>query len=306
MVMTPRPGVWRFVALPDTQYYSRSDPEIFGSQVDWIVEQSRALDIRFVAHLGDIVHNDRIRQWNHAREALEPMLGLVPFAPTIGNHDLAGNADRRSSLHSEYFEWDELGTPEQLGGRMADDLWNTYFLFDGLIRQWLVLSLEFGPRDEVLDWAHQVVEAHPDRSVIVTTHAYLYWDGERFDQQRFGDEQRGNPHNYGIDELGVNDGQELWTKFLSLHANVVMVLCGHTLGDGLAYRASPGIHGNVVHEMLSNYQKGVVHDGVEREASGYLRVLEFDESGRRVRVLTYSPWLDELLVDRDNYFELQI
>ena len=49
-----------------------------------------------------------------------------------------------------------------------------------------------------------------------------------------------------------------------------------------------------VNEILSNYQMD--------PSSGYLRLLRFDPSARRVHVQTYSPWLDLALTDGANDF----
>ena len=43
-------------------------------------------------------------------------------------------------------------------------------------RGWIVVHLEWMPRDAVLDWADGVLRDHADRSAIVVTHAYLRTD----------------------------------------------------------------------------------------------------------------------------------
>ena len=39
--------------------------------------------------------------------------------------------------------------------------------------KFLILTLEFKPRDETLAWANRIVAEHPDYRTIVVTHGYL-------------------------------------------------------------------------------------------------------------------------------------
>src|SRR5699024_5389302 len=41
-----------FIWMTDTQYYSKSYPHIYKSQVDWIVEKQEELNIQYVFHTG--------------------------------------------------------------------------------------------------------------------------------------------------------------------------------------------------------------------------------------------------------------
>lgn len=52
-------GTWTLAVLPDTQNYSSRFPEVFDRQCDWIVAHRHAHNIRFVAHEGDIVNEQK-------------------------------------------------------------------------------------------------------------------------------------------------------------------------------------------------------------------------------------------------------
>ena len=39
--------------------------------------------------------------------------------------------------------------------------------------KFLIIALEYHPRDEVLAWANKIVAEHPEHRVIALTHAYL-------------------------------------------------------------------------------------------------------------------------------------
>ena len=76
------------------------------------------------------------------------------------------------------------------GPSKMENVWYT-FRTGGV--KWLVLSLEFGPRDSVLAWAGAVIDAHPRHKVIINTHAYLYSD-----DTRMGSGDKWLPESYGI------------------------------------------------------------------------------------------------------------
>ena len=105
---------------------------------------------------------------------------------------------------------------------------------------------------------------------IVATHAYLFRDNRRFDHTQ--GTHRASPHEWG------NDGEELWQKLLRRHANVMLVVCGHVRTGGLAYLASAGDRGNVVHQLLTDYE------ALRGGGSACLRLLEFLPDGKTVQV----------------------
>src|SRR5690606_29003365 len=73
---------------------------------------------------------------------------------------------------------------------------------------------------------------------------------------------------------------------------------GHVLESGVGRRIDVGAGGAVVHQMLANYQM------MTMGGQGYLRILEFQPEERRVRVSTYSPYLDRYTTNPDHNFDL--
>jgi hypothetical protein len=98
----------------------------------------------------------------------------------------------------------------------------------------------------------------------------------------------------------VNDGQELWDEFVKKHENFKFVFNGHVLGDGTGKRATLGNNGNVVHQILANYQFNA------EGGQGDFRVLEFKADGETVVVRTYSPSLDRYNTAPDQQFTLNM
>lgn len=296
------------IALPDTQYYSSTYPEIFEAQMRWIIDQRVNRRIAFVLHEGDIVDSDVPPQWENASRSLHKLDGIVPYVLTQGNHDyLSGGIADRSTLINDYFTTADLAkNPGFLSSFEPNHVENTaQFLMMGDMA-WLVISVEFGPRDTVLTWADSVLKAHPDVPAMVVTHAYLYWDGTRYDHvARPG--QRYSPYLYAVNPPpgSVNDGEDMWKKLIENNDNVRFVISGHVFNDatGDAAATLTSTHpatGRSVHQIVANYQQ-TTYGG-----AGYLRLMEFCPDMGELRVSTYSPFLDRWKRDVANEFTLPL
>jgi hypothetical protein len=287
--------------LPDTQFYSLLFPGIYSAQTSWIVSNVKARKIPYVLHLGDIVNNNTSAEWKHAYESMSLLDGVVPYALATGNHDYgpSGDASTRDTLLNDYFPFAKQAAMPSFGGAFEPGkLENTFHLFSAGGRDFIVISLEWGPRDAVVDWANAVMDQHPDRDGILITHAYMNNDDRRYDWADKDHPQDFDPHAYGTPGP-VNDGEELWQKLVRKH-RFLMTLNGHVLGDGTGYLASVTDKGNTCHQMLSNYQFRNLG------GEGYLRLLEFLDDGKTVKVYTYSPLYDSYLVEADQSFTVTL
>ncbi len=295
------PGSWTLAVLPDTQVYSLRFPGLFLLQTAWLVQQKAARDVRFVIQLGDIVNNNTPREWANAYAAMRALHGSIDYALVPGNHDYgpSGDASTRDTLLNEYFPFAEHARQRTFGGAMeAGRLDNTWHTFAAWNRKWIVICLEWGPRDSTIAWANEVMARHPDHLGILVTHAYMNNNDRRYDSTDTAHPQHYNPHEYRTPG-GVNDGEELWQKLVRKHP-FVLTLNGHVLGDGTGYLASRNDQGRTVHQMLANYQFRTLG------GEAYLRLLEFLPDGRTVRVKTYSPLHDKYLTEPDQQFTFVI
>lgn len=290
------------IILPDTQLYSHLYPRIFDAQTKWIVDNVVAHDIRFVLHEGDIVNipGPTTQQWERAASSLSKLDDEVPYALAMGNHDYDDESvTRASTLFNRFFPLSKFQGQPTFGGYFEEGkMDNTYHLFRAGGTYWMILCLEFGPRDNVLAWADRMVKKYPERRVIVLTHAYLNYDNSLHGSDP---SHATIPENMGIATQpgGANNGVKMWGKFISQNKNIAFVFCGHIGGDGAARRISNGIYGNLVFQALANYQY------MDNGGDGYLRILRFEPSHARVSVRTYSPWLKKDLEDEQNKFTFE-
>ncbi len=304
----PARGSFTVVALPDTQGYSLRVPETYIAQTKWIVDQKKKRNIASVVHLGDITNNNTHDQWENAVAAMNLLDGEVPYFFTLGNHDYSenGRSKDRTTFFHQYFPREKYSSRSDFGGsydREPERFDNAYYFFDGGDRDFMVLSLEFGPRNDVVRWANEVVDKHSDKSVILITHAFVYYDDTRYDWAKYGPKQAWNPHAYAVAEAtdqDVNDGQELWDKLVSRHKNFVMTLNGHVCGDRLVRVVAKLENGQELPQMLCDYQIRP-HGG-----DGWLRLLEFRPDHKTVLSYDYSVTRDECNLSPDATFEVSI
>jgi hypothetical protein len=236
------------------------------------------------------------------------MDGKVPYTFVPGNHDTGtnGSADvRNTDLFNRYFPYSKYSKFSSFGGAFeTGKMDNTWHTFSAGGYNWLVISLEFGARDTVLNWAANVIEKHPEHKVILNMHAYLYSDNTRMSPDR---NHKWLPQDYGLgksaEKGAVNNGEQIWEKLVRNYPNILFVFSGHVLNEGTGRLVSEGKKGNKVYQMLANYQGGV--EGSENGGNGYLRLITIDPANSEISVKTYSPYLDRFKTDPNQQFEFK-
>ena len=131
---------------------------------DYICNNVNEKNIQFVFGLGDITENDDASEWERAKAQIQKLDGVVPYNLNRGNHD-------SSAMMKTYFSYEDY--KNKFSGTADESILNTcQFLTVGNV-DYLIFSLDFGPSDDVLNWAAGIIESHPNHNVIITTHSYL-------------------------------------------------------------------------------------------------------------------------------------
>lgn len=307
------------VALPDTQHYSETYPEIFSAQTQWIVDNAHEHNIVFVTHLGDIVDNgDKPEQWQVARAAMAKLdQANIPYGTCLGNHDLMvrrGSAEELTTagcltrdlqeecigqLYREHFGPALYPAKTWYGGASPTGLSNYQLIQAGELSL-LFLHLAIDPDQGERQWAQQVLDQHPQAAVHVATHRYLLdlratktlpypltlLAGGRFETV-----------SRVIDPLHFATSitaEELFEQFIAVNPNIFMVQCGHI--DAEYHQTSQNQGGLAVHEVLTDFQELSPNGG-----DGWLLLLHFDLTRKQVRVRTYSPTLGRFRENGDGF-----
>ena len=310
-------GSFSMIMVPDPQSYTKfaANQPLFDLQTAWIAQNIKRLNIKAALITGDMVEqNNKVisaplpndyngdqtsrQQWEAVSRGLSRLDGRLPYIACQGNHDLGYiAAEHRFSHMPEYiypernsmFEKTLVSTAANYQG--AHTMENAAFEFqDAAWGKLLVISFEFAPRDEALDWARQLIESKrfAEHKVIVLTHSFLATNGDRIVKE-------------GYKLTPCNWAQAVWEKLVYPSKNICMVLCGHT-GDvpkmgnlseidyqpTTSYRVDKASDGRNVVQMMFNSQNG---DGDWNGNGGdcWLRILEFKPDGKTIGVRTFSP-----------------
>ncbi len=253
---------YSFAVIGDTQKVTRLAPEKLSMIYDWIVENAEEKNTKFVIGLGDITDTNTDWEWEAAKAAIGKLDGIIPYSLVRGNHD--GIAEYKNAFPISKYK--SLITASYEGNML-----NTYQTFEVGQVKYLILNLDCRFTPQQIDWANKVVEDHPDRNVIVTTHIYLTSDGNP---------QGANAMKYGAEF----EAYELWDRLLKKHKNIVMIISGHSPCDTVLLSSKKGDNGNVVRQVLIDPQGIDVEEGL----TGLVATFYFSEDGRKVNVDYYS------------------
>jgi hypothetical protein len=265
-----------FVVLPDTQAYVTSKTEAtFAAEIQWILDNQKPQRIQFVSHVGDIINKyGAMEEWAIAKSHMMKLHGVIPFAISVGNHDMTSSGESTNFQTTfpaslfEDFEW--------YAGQIKNNA-NSYQLFEVDGYQFLWLHIECNAPDDVLNWANDVFSQYPDRRAIVTTHMYLGPENKPKTNQGYIDDPTARMKWHKTHGTNGNTPRQMWEKCFSLHKNLFLICCGDQSRTQAMHLSPQGVHGNTVHECLSDYR------------GGNIRLLRFVPSRDQIEVITYSP-----------------
>lgn len=311
-------GSFSMIMVPDPQSYTKfaANQPLFDLQTAWIAQNIDRLNIKAALFTGDMVeHNGKQislplpnpyngdqtgrQQWEAVSRALSRLDNRLPYVVAQGNHDIGHiTATDRHSLAPEFirpernikFEkclvstcpnWEGVHTMENSAYEFIDKAWGKI----------LVITFEFAPRDEAIEWAKQLTESaeYKEHKVIILTHSWLDTAGNRIAKE-------------GYTLSPCNWAEAVWQKLVYPSKNICLVLCGHTGAapkiDGdvaktnfkptSSYRIDKAADGRNIPQMMFNSQQG---DGDWNGNGGdcWLRILEFKPDGKTIGVRTFSP-----------------
>ena len=310
-VLPPRPkletpGSFSMILLPDPQSYTKFDANqpLFELMTAWCVNNADSLRIRAVLCTGDLVEQNENRipdgvngnqtseeQWQAASRAFARLDNRLPYVVCTGNHDYGYyRAENRLSRFPHYFPsernplWRNSLVATGLNHEGIPTLENAAYEFK--TDTWgklLVISLEFDPRDEAIEWAKTLIAKpeYRDHTVILLTHSYLKADGTHIEDES------------GYLIRPANYGRDIFEKLVAPSTNIRLVLCGHecNISDyegNVGFRTDHNAAGKSVAQMMFNAQTAD-NQWHGNGGDGWLRILEFQPDGKTIRVRTFSP-----------------
>jgi hypothetical protein len=140
-------------------------------------------------------------------------------------------------------------------------------VFEAQGQKFMVLSLSWRISDAGIAWARQVIAKNPTLPVILVNHQLL------------------NIAPDGTSPLETDYGKMLWEKLIRDNDQIFMTLNGHH--HGAAHLTKTNDFGRKVEEMVVDYQ--MAYQG----GNGLMRLYEFDLTNKKIKVLSFSPWVPQ-------------
>ncbi len=277
----PHKHPYSIAFLPDIQYSTQNFPDKLAVLYDYLLDNAESKKIKYVIGLGDITNRNTDAEWKTIFEQTQRLNGVLPYSLVRGNHDITYNN------YAELFDA-TYGKPgkyyyehvKQNGGFMTPaSAKNTYLLFEVGDVEYIIINLDFGATDDILQWAGSVLEQYPDRRAIIATHGYFNADATTLDAGDYA-----APSTYS---QKWNDGDDMWEKLICKYENIDLVVSGHIGQDDFSYSTAEGNNGNDVHQMLIDTQS------VDKvmEGLGFVAMMYFTEDGNIARTECYSTVL---------------
>lgn len=276
--------------FPDTQSAVHQKQDMFFSQIDWIVQNAEKLHIPMALHVGDVANYDNYTHWDIASQGFDRLdKAHIPYAIALGNHDTEavgeytgsaapGNVNRNLRKTFKFNSYFPVSRFINQRGRYEEGKSdNAYYTFKAGGVNWLVVVLEFCPRQGPVNWAGDVIKSYHEYNVIILTHHHLKSDGT-IDGRNAG--------------YGDFSPEFVFEKLIKKYPNILFVLSGHVMSSAL--KTDEGENGNKVYQILQNYQG-------EDYGGGYLRLLKFNVDKGTVSAEMYSPYYNKTKEDASKF-----
>ena len=280
-------GDYTFAVLPDTQSLVEHWPHLFSQLTQWLADNQERLNIEAVFHLGDMVDDNLDIQWKNVKAGMDILDSAgIPWMPMRGNHD-------HSDYFNRYFDYAAYGTNRSWFGGTYEEgtLDYTYWFVSAGNREYLILSLGWAPTWDVLDWAKGIVEAHPDKNVILTLHGFMNTNGQHLSE---------------VSSISITkyfkdrpEGYQVWEAFAG-YENVVLAMGGHVPSPDIITRTDKNGAGKNVTSLLLDRQ----HDDVT-DRLGTIAFFIFSEETDTVEVRWYSQRYDAFFREK-NQFSIEV
>lgn len=255
--------------IQTTNYYYRDK---LNATFDWIIDNKDAKNIQYVFGLGDITDMSTEAEFLAAKEQLLRIQNAgIEQSINRGNHDWSYN---------NYITYDTFGS-----GLVSYDgtMRSTYRLTTIGGVKYMMMSLDFFPNDDIIAWASEAIEAHPDYNVILTTHGYFDDGMVQGDGNLLQDEDI----QWVDNPATANSGQDIFDKLVNKHSNIVLLLCGHEIpvDHGPSYEVTTRDGGSKVVQMMVNHQHLEYYS---KQSYGMVAMLYFSNDGGKVQLEYFS------------------
>lgn len=265
----------------DIQEYTFKDEMMVGydATISWLNKQLKGgARIRTILNVGDVTQNNNKIQWTRFYNSTETIGAIIPYYVVTGNHDYTWNSSskiesRETSYINEYchFPKTDIGIIDYYESNSLHNYVAELYLENRT--NLYLLALEFGPRNEILEWANKYVNNHKDKRFLLLTHEWLDSKGNRISNGSFAELQF-------KDNSSFTTPEQIWQTLVKPNDNIVAVLCGHC--GFTAELFSENDNGRMVPQIMFNLQYQA------NGGNGLIQLWEFPINSQFVSIGVYD------------------
>lgn len=222
--------------MGDVQCYTYESHYLpyFQHTMNWLsLADDMGLNINSLIFTGDLTENNSAKNWEAFHSCVKDIATRIPVVCCSGNHDYYWESgasyinNRFDTPFTQYVTFDNAKAVivERFEKDCMENIVEENYI---LGERYDILSLEFGPRSEVVQWAERHVQSHPDRKYILLTHEFLWGDGRVV----------GDDECWAVKQLRnttVSTPMGLWNELIKDNNNIALVLCGHNGFSAINY-----------------------------------------------------------------------
>lgn len=228
---------------------------------------------------------------NHDSEQNTPQWYTYSFDQNIGHDQICNNPWYLTYWNADPLQNSIISAGDSSVPNNYSDKSSQAIAFSVGAQQVLVISLEFCPRPNAVQWAQGVIAQHPTHDVILITHYYLDLTGEPFSQSEVYANGAGDPNQPQL--LGTS-GQAL-LEWIKNQPNIRMAIGGHVVTavengqptqPNFATRSDQTSRGETTFGIVANYQftgSGRPDLANPRPCSEVVLMVDITETGVNVR-----------------------
>ena len=282
------------VVIPDSQYLVASFTNEWNDQINWIIKNQAAYNIKAVMHLGDLVDVPNAVQLHAAMWALDNLRSAgVPLILTPGNHDqdrnptptMMTNLSLAGMTPSWFSNYPNYGAGWSMGFQNPTNLLGSYLFITNGTQPYLLGCTTWLPNVTNLTWISNVFLTYSNVPAIYFQHIFV---GQRADGRI---SSWSDP--WGLERAGLATAYYtptyVLTNWILGTRNIFWVASGHEPADANASQLwMPAADGHIQTFTLTDFQNFTL-DGTGNEGSNYMQLVTFSPAQNTASVATFSP-----------------
>ncbi len=300
---------YTIVLIPDTQNYTLNKKNIyhFKEQIKWIINNKENKNIVFVSHVGDVIASnlgyfpnnlhligflcnkrnvDFLKNQSETWEKVRFISDLgniedLAFSISPGNHDYdCKNNKKTLKGFQNTINYKKYHKRKWFLGADETGI-NTAQIFEINKQEFIHIGLEWQPSNKAIKFAQKIINEHPKKPVILTTHEYLIVRDNPLPERC-----KNSAIGCSWTSSNDNNGEELFQKLIKNNPQIFMVFSGHNGSKERLIISKNSLDRKVI-QIVSDFS------GDPEGGNGWMTLITFNTDNSSIMINNFSPTYKE-------------